>query len=106
MCHGIVKHGYLSFICDMWWLIAIQCSYIILVRFHVLKLIIILNSVSLQSRVSILKACLRKSPISKVCINAYIEPTPKACLIRNYFLKGFVLLCTLEPVYVSDESHF
>ena len=68
-------------------------------------MIIVLNFVSLQSRVSILKACLRKSPISKVCNNAYIEPTPKACVIVKCFLKAFVLLCTLKPVYVSDESH-
>ena len=63
-----------------------------------LNLIIILNSVSLQSRVSILKACLRKSPISKVCVlTMYLLNTVVvARLIMNYFLKVFVLLCTLN----------
>ena len=56
------------FIYDAGWLTAILYTFIAHVRFNMLSLIIILNSVSLQSRVSILKACLRKSPISKVCV--------------------------------------
>lgn len=60
-------------------------------------LVIILNFISLQSRISILKACLRKSPISKVCIYLMfiLNPVDESCLIMNCFWTVFALICTL-----------